>query len=715
MSNKPDAFSKLNPIVQRWIHQQGWANLRSIQEKSVEPIYNRQDVIISAPTASGKTEAAFLPVLSQVAEIEEGISVLYLAPLKALINDQYTRLELLCQQLDTELTRWHGDASQSQKQRQKRTPSGVILITPESLEALLMRDMTWAAAAFINLSYVIIDEFHSFLGNERGMQLQSLLARLELLQQKKIPRIALSATFSDTRIISQALRPHASATPVIVQDEASGGDIKLQLRGYLKTPDGKDLSRRDSDIYRQLRGNNNLIFANSRNQTEQLTANLADLCEKSHVPNEFFAHHGSLSKDHRNYIEKRLKAAKLPTTVCATSTLEMGIDIGDVASIAQVGCPFSVASLRQRLGRSGRRGQAAVMRLFIDEPELTAEQKGPDLLCWRTTQSIAAVNLLLEKWYESPVTEAYQLSTLLQQVLAVVSQYGGVRAEQLYQLLCSAGPFTNVSIAMFSELLHALGDQDLLTQMQDGQLVLGAEGETLTNHYTFYAAFATPEEYRLQSGGKTIGQMPISSPLVNGQHIIFAGRRWQVLEVNMEDKVVLLGKAVGGAPPHFEGNPGLVARELRQEMKRLYLSVEQPIYLDAVARTNFERGCRNFRKANLHQQDYFEHAGNVYMAPWISDRGLFALEAMLREQSLSVSSAAPFIEIDDASVFTLKKGLARVVAGDKPDRTRLADNVADVTREKYDHLLPSDLRKQNYASAMFDVDEAWEYITNISF
>jgi len=312
-------------------------------------------------------------------------------------------------------------------------------------------------------------------------------------------------------------------------------------------------------LYHLLRGQSHLIFANSRGRTEEVAARLSDRCEQDQVPNEFFPHHGSLSKELRESLEARLQEDKLPTSAVCTMTLELGIDIGNVDSIAQVTAPHSVASLRQRLGRSGRRSKAAVLRLFIPEDELTPKSHIIDRLRLHTIQSIAMVNLLLQKWYEPPPEQQYHFSTLIQQTLSVIGQYGGVRAHQLWALLCKTGPFSLVNQPLYSQFLKALGEQELITQTSDGQIVLGVKGERYVEHYTFYTAFRTPEEYRLEHNGKIIGAIPIDKPLLPDQLVIFAGKRWQVRQVDAEKKRILLNPAAkGGEPPKFDGSGQLL-------------------------------------------------------------------------------------------------------------------------------------------------------------
>ena len=267
------AFALLHEGVRRWVWKQGWRALRDIQERAVEPILSGDcDVVLSAPTAAGKTEAAFLPACSHIARLEpDGIGILYISPLKALINDQYRRLQDLCDLLRLQVTPWHGDVGPSVKNRQRKKPGGVLLITPESLESLLLNQTNWIGSAFNGLRYLIIDEFHSFIGTERGRQLQSLMHRLEFLFRRTIPRIALSATLGELDRVAKCLRPNQDVPCEIIESTASKSDLKIQLRGYRSPayPEGTDppvFERVEDDLYAVLRGKSHLVFANYATQ-----------------------------------------------------------------------------------------------------------------------------------------------------------------------------------------------------------------------------------------------------------------------------------------------------------------------------------------------------------------------------------------------------------------------------------------------------------------
>lgn len=483
------AFDLLHPDVQRWIWSQGWTELRDIQEQAArEIIAGDFDVVIASATASGKTEAAFLPIGSAVAE--EGRSALvtlYISPLKALINDQHRRLEEFFSALDIPVHRWHGDVAASAKQKVVKSPSGVLLITPESLEALFIRQGSRIPGLFAGLRHIVVDELHAFIGIERGRQLQSLMHRVEQACRRRVPRIGLSATLGDMDLACDFLRPGAGEHVRRVVSTTNRQDVRLQIRAYLETPPqlgGRDAERQEADghevdleqvtagdaldisrdLFEKLRGGRHIVFANRRAQVELYTDLLRRLAERVRVPNEFWPHHGSLDKSLREEAEDALRAATRPATVLATTTLELGIDVGSVESIAQIGPPPSVASMRQRLGRSGRRGSPAILRIYVQEPEVSSTTPPHDQLRENLVQSIAMVRLLAARWYEPPPAGALHLSTLVQQTLSLVAQYGGARADQMWGVLCRTGPFAGVDASMFTRFLRDLAGHGLISQ-----------------------------------------------------------------------------------------------------------------------------------------------------------------------------------------------------------------------------------------------------------
>lgn len=729
-SEPGEPFDQLHPSVQRWVWQQGWTDLRSTQSRAVTPILSRStDLIISAATASGKTEAAFLPILSSLASQpsdEKGVEVLYVAPLKALINDQFERLSGMCQGLDISVTPWHGDVPAASKRKLTERPAGILLITPESLEALFVLRGPQLRALLGALRYVVIDELHSFIASERGAQLQSLLHRVELVVRRTVPRIGLSATLGNMAIAARFLRPGSDTQTMVISADDDSQDLRLRLKGFAASPsalaspteeggadeDGDSDWAIAGDLHLALRGRDNLIFANSRRHVEILTDHLAQLALDNRVPNEFFAHHGSLSKELREEVEARLKDRSRPINAVCTSTLEMGIDIGSVASIAQIGAPPAVATLRQRLGRSGRRGEPAVLRAYVTEDEIDARTLPPDALRAQLVQTIAMINLLLGRWYEPPVEGDLHLSTFVQQLLSVIAQHGGLRPDEAFSVLCSNGTFEGLTQGEFQSLLRHLGDEKVLTQAGDGTLLLGPKGERIVNHYSFYAAFNTPDEWRLTSSGHQLGTLPIDFPLSAGLLIIFAGRRWRVLSADLTHKVVDLAPASGGRAPRFTGGMAPVHDRVRQEMLRIYQDPVLPSYLDPVAVDLLTEGRANFVRYELDKNPTLAAGRDTYLFLWAGDRVAHTVALALSSQGLQISNEGIALRVR-ASADELTERVRSAARQCPPDPIQLAATVTNKAGEKYDGLLPGHLLTRGYAAKALDPVGAWKWIRQL--
>lgn len=726
-SNESQAFFLLNEKIQRWVWEQGWSILREAQEQAISPILaGNTDVIIASATATGKTEAAFLPICSKLLAKEyEDACALYISPLKALINDQFSRMEQLCERLDIPVHPWHGDVSASKKRQFLKKPTGILLITPESVEALFVNHGNAVPQLFNNLLYIVIDELHSFIGSERGQQLQSLLHRIEFAIKRKVPRIGLSATIGDMHLASRFLRPETEEKTVLIVSTATKQELQLLLRGYVNNPallhpieeteeippDGS-LIEMGEHLFKTLRGTSNLIFANSRNKVEYFADLLRSKCEEQHLTNEFYPHHGNLSKGLREEAEAAIKDKSHPVNIVCTSTLEMGIDIGAVVSIAQVGVPPSVASLRQRLGRSGRKeGDPAILRIYIQENAVTKSSKPLDCLHYRMVQSVAMVNLLLEKWYEPPPTGGLHLSTMVQQLLSLIAQYGGITAVQAYNLLCKNGAFQGIGHQMFGDFLRNLGSQRLIIQASDGLLLHGQTGERIVNHYSFYTAFTTPEEYRLVTGDRTLGTLPLDRPVAVNSLLVFGGRRWIVLEVDAQKKVIVLKPSTGGKPPQFDGQSGRIHDRIRQEMFAIYTEKSMPIYLDAQAKELLGEAREAFERFALSNKRILDQGSETYLFCWLGDRVMDTLVAMLSSKGLIAVNYGIAIEIPRVSPNELQNCLGDLLTEGIPNTYELARSVANKATEKYDNFLTDELLSADYAASKFDAKGAFNALT----
>ena len=752
----PAAFERLHPEIRRWVWQQGWPELRPIQASAVGPILARdRDVVISAPTAGGKTEAAFLPILTDLAGFEgPGPRCLSVAPLRALINDQTRRLEPICEAVGVTFQPWHGDVSAGKAKFWKR-PSNVLMTTPESLEALLMVRGAQFGAVCAGLRFIVVDELHAFFGTARGAQLQSLLARVQAFASAPIPRVALSATLADTSYAGRFLRPEKTLPSEVLSADSAGSEIKLVVKvvpraaapppppppleaevdddnaptGALPAPPRPDdpppaasdgyvdaIAEITEELFARLRGDSHLVFANSRNRVELIADALRERCESMALPNEFFAHHGALSRELRVSLEERLRAGSLPTTAVCTSTLEMGIDIGDVATIAQVGPAPSVASLKQRVGRSGRRaGQSQVLRQFVIAEPLDSKSHHVDYLRLPLLQAIATVELMIEGRFEPPLEGELHVSTLVQQVLSLMLQNrGGITAAALYEQLCVRGPFAHLGQRRFVQLLRDLGASEVIEQSPDGDLLPGKVGEQLTSHYSFYATFDTPEEYQLFSAGRRLGSLPITEPLVPGQYLLFAGRRWKIVHVDEAAKHVLLDPARGGRPPRFGGEGASQHQIVHERMRELLGSDRIASFLDKRAIEVLAQARAAARIYCAGELPIYETGSDAYLAHWSGTRIGSTLALWLQRHGWSVEALGPLVRVEGARAEDLRQLAADLASSSPPDAGELAAMASNLFEGKHDWTVSRELLGEAFAARHIDVTGARRWLDHVA-
>jgi ATP-dependent Lhr-like helicase len=722
------AYGLYHPAIQRWIYRQGWDRLRDVQERAAALINaGQRDVIIASATASGKTEAALLPICSVLARrreqgLDAGVAALSVSPLKALINDQFERVADLAEPLGLRVHRWHGDAPASGKARVLRAPEGLLLITPESLEALFVRHGDRVRRIFGGLRYLVIDELHSFIGTERGAQLQALLHRVEEAAGRRVPRVALSATLGDFFGAAEFLRPRGGADVAVVSSAESGEEVRLQVRGYVTSAipprpgeEPNDRAAIADHLFRTLRGTDNLVFANSRAAVEVYADMLTQRAAQAQVPALFVAHHGSLSKEVREHVEDRLKDSATPVTAICTSTLELGIDVGSVDSVAQIGAPPTVSALRQRLGRSGRRpGQPAVLRVYVAEPELSSGIDATDTLRPELFQSVAMIELLIAAWYEPPDDTGVHLSALIQQILSISAHRRGARASRLFTTLCETGPFRRVDRTIFTRLLREMGTHQLLEQQADGTLLPGREGERLLGHYSFYASFRTSQDYRLVADGYTLGSLPVDRPILPGTLLIFSGARWRVLSVDTAQRLIELTAAEAGKPPVFPGTGGEVANEVRRRMFRIYRSGEIPRYLDATARTLLAEGRAAFHAYGHATRRVFARNNETLLFPWRGDRIMNTLTAVFDMHGLVAGQDGLAITVANCAPDRLLDTIESLATSPAPDPVAIAATVRAKQHDKYDRYLNEDLLNLAYAARALDVPGAWACLTELA-
>lgn len=722
------AYDRLHPKIQRWIRDQGWDELREIQARTIVSVLeDDRDILIAATTAAGKTEAAFLPILTSIADRKQaGFSALYISPLKALINDQFRRLEELCESMQIPVVKWHGDAPQAEKKKALARPDGIALITPESIEAMFTRRPADARRLLSSADFIVVDEVHSFLQGPRGLHVASLLRRIDATAAKPARRVGLSATIGDLRQAAAWLRPTDPDRVEILEAKSDAPELRLQVRGYVEPPDiddpdhaeggtgiEDDVPRRialDSiadHLFETLRGSNNLVFGGSRRTVESAADRLRRRCEKSNVPNEFYPHHGSLSKVLREELEERLKDGKLPTTAVCTSTLELGVDIGSVKSVAQIGAPRSMSSLRQRLGRTGRRrGTPSVLRIYLREPNIDQKSGILDRLRPNTIRSVAVVRLLLAGFVEPAGAVPEVASTLVHQILSVIAERGGIRPKPLFDLLCGPGPFSSINSSDFASLLRhlAMNEVRFVEQAPDGTLMLAQEGERTVQSRSFFAVFESEEEWRLTAGGRTLGTLPITYPVHKDGLVVFAGRRWIVQDLDEQTKTLVVAPHPGGVVPRFEPSGGEPAHDrLIAEMRTVYLADDIPPYLDNKAQELLAEGRETFRQLQLDRRSLVAENRDVHIFLWRGSQATAVFSAALAMAGLKSGVHDLGVSVSKIKESELAAILHKLAGIGAIDPASVAEFVANIKAGKFSEVVPEDLARALWARRNGDV------------
>lgn len=719
------AFARLHPKIQEAVWNQQWDELRPLQVDAIRAVLDSDDhVILAATTASGKTEAAFLPILSLIAaDPAPSVQALYISPLKALINDQFRRLEDLCAYAEIPVHRWHGDVSATDKQHLRKSPGGVLLITPESLESQFINHDRHLARIYAHLRFVVIDELHAFLDNVRGIHLRSLLARLSIAANVTPRRLGLSATIGDFAPAQSFLCVKTPSAVRVIEDRTQDKELRLGLKAYLEprgagesdpsaaplplaTPSG--LAGVAADIAQRFRTDSNLIFCNSRRQTELLADKLRVLCEQEAWPrNPFLLHHGSLSRELREDAERELKSGDPVTAIC-TSTLELGINLGAVRAIGQVGPTWSVSSLVQRLGRSGRReGEPQILRIYTLDDAVTEHSSLTDRLYPELVRAIALVELHRERWLEPPAQERFHFSTCVHQALSILRQTGGAPAEHLHDVLCRRGAFQRIEEKNFADILRELAAQNLIEQVPTGELILAPAGERIVESRDFYAAFASRIEYRVEHDGQAIGVLPQDSIPAEGEFLLLGGRRWRVNLIDHSSKRVAVTPAKGWKQPRFAGGIGGLHPMVTQRMKRVLTGDTGYPFLNAHGAQLLSDARESFVRSGLGRSNTTVGLGGVEWFPWQGSRVLLTLELCAKAAGLKTERDDLCLRYQKTSASDFAAHRADIATGVfTPEQ--LVSLGPDLEPDRFDEHVPKTLLQQAFLSEVMDLRQARE-------
>ena len=647
-------------------------------------------------------------------------------------------MESICKDNDICTVPWHGDVPIHVKNRLDNNNQAILLITPESLEAMLINNPNKARFIFKNSISIVIDEFHSFLGNDRGDQLRSLLNRLEKFAKYCPRRIGLSATIGDENYIINALDSKNSSNTKIINESISGKhSIKLSLKGYenelnieeeeLENTSPEEIERKKNnspdilitkDIFR-FRDQTNLVFPNSIRNVENFVYEGNFLCNQKEEDKIFFPHHSLLSNNLRKDVEGKAKEGNKPMTIVCTSTLELGIDIGSVDNVFQIYAPLSVASLRQRLGRSGRRGNDSVLRIHIVENCIKEDPKYVDLLRYKLVKTIAILKLMSEDWYETDNRSSVSLCITAHQILALLKQLGGATAEDIWFFFKEKNTF-NLDINIFKNLLNYLKEKELILQISR-KIYLSDQGSDLTDNFRFYTCFESVEEYQIYALGKKLGIIPFDSSLDEGDNLLFAGQKWVIKKIDKDKRIVeVVNSTIKGSVPSTKAETN-VDTKILEKMKIIYEEEEVPIFLDAKAKKLLTEAKEFFEKFDLKSQNWIPISDeSIRWFPWVGTKTRTTIDLMISQFTNSKSN----LDSDDLSLvininefntlqdFLLNKKSEEIYDDLFNNLLINVDNIYLQNTGKWSWLLSPENKVRDFMMRQLNIQEAMNAILN---
>lgn len=729
-------FERYAPFVQDFIYRNNWESLRAIQSAAGDAIFNTdENVLLSASTASGKTEAAFFPILTLFSEdIPRSVGAIYIGPLKALINDQFMRLNELCEEADIPVWHWHGDVAQSHKNKLMKNPSGILQITPESLEALLIRKHAAISKLFGDLRFIVIDEVHSLMRGDRGGQTLCLIERLSKLAGVNPRRIGLSATIGDLESTGEFLASGTGRGTVIPRIESKGIKWRLSMEHFYISQQNAPEEKENADalpvldiktdeapehadagmgyIFEHTKGKKCLVFVNSREECEAVTTTLRSYCEANHEPDRFLIHHGNLSAAYRETAEAAMKDEDVFLTTVTTATLELGIDIGRLERAFQIDAPFTVSSFLQRMGRTGRRDLPPEMWFIMREELPEPRSMLPETIPWKLLQGIALVQVYLEeRWVEPPKLDRLPFSLLYHQTMSTLASCGELSPASLASRVLSLKYFHRITQDDYRILLRHLLETDHIQRTDEGGLIIGLAGERIVNSFKFYAVFQENEEYTVRWGSQELGTIVMPPPV--GEKIAIAGHVWIVEEVDHKRRLVYCEQIKGKVPAYFGDCPGDINTKILLRMREVLIEDKSYPYLMKNAVSRLEQARSTARSSHITRNPLICMGGNMWcLFPWLGTYAFFAMERFLKIKCgerlglKGMDSSRPYY-----IQFTMKvspEKFFRILAEEAEIEFDPLDLVyaGEVPLfEKYDEFLPTELVKKGFAYGILGIDE----------
>ncbi|MCA9893475.1 MAG: DEAD/DEAH box helicase [Anaerolineae bacterium] len=749
-------FYRLSPFIQEFIYREKWQALKGFQVETIEAVLDTSDhILITSGTASGKTEAAFLPILTELHERPSAtIGAMYVGPLKALINDQFYRLDTLLEEGDLPVQGWHGDISQNKKLKFLKRAQGVLQITPESLEAMLINRQIELSRLFGDLRYVVIDEVHAFIGSDRGRQVMCQLQRLARYQAKPARRIGLSATLGEPGRAMEWLAGGTDYGVVHINDSQKGRQVQLGLEHFIVAGDDEDEPEdttyledtaeapidenlfepsdgdlpeqsfvdQSEDLFQHMYGmvqsvRKTLVFGNSRNDTEEIIQNLRRLAGvETEDEDGYYVHHGSISAALRERAEEDMRDPTKQACVAATLTLELGIDLGSLDQVLQLNATSTVSSFVQRLGRSGRRGTAAKMFFYSREEDPGDSASLGKRIPWILIQTIAIIQLYLEqKWVEPPEIPVLPLSLLYHQTMSSIRAQTELSPPDLAERVLTLSPFASVTLDQYRVLLRYLLEADHLERMEGSGLIIGHAAERMVNDYHFYATFEDKADCQVREGTREIGTIQ-SMPIV-GDRFRLAGRSWQVLSVDEEKRIIQVERVKGKASAAWMGGGASVHSQILQRMRQVLEEESDYGYLQERALVRLDQARRLARTSRLTSEPILPLGGNKFMLlPWQGTKIMHTIDLLLTYAGVNVeTSGRPYyLVVNAANEDELRSRISDLVQNVPDPQAIIAPlKVFDLMVNKYDRYVPEELLREAYINDQMDVPGALSVLARL--
>lgn len=763
MTEADRVFERFPDFIREYIYSRSWESLRAVQIAAAKTIFETENnLLLTSSTASGKTEAAFFPILSLMHDDPPAsVGVLYIAPLKSLINDQFERLYELLDMTGIKVTHWHGDVAMSHKKKLLDKPSGILQITPESLEAMLINRHNDIPRLFGDLRFIVIDEIHTLTGTDRGNQIMCLLSRIAALIGYHPRRIGLSATIGDPSLAAKWLSADSckeTDVPTISQEKikwrlgvehfyiqnpdaelkkdtdttklnVSGSDMKAEAKHeeVNAKPDEQPSSCYMIDpgyeyAYDCVKDKKSLVFSNSREETEYICATLRQIANlRGDNDSRILIHHGNLSASLREEAEMKMRDDEEFAVTCATVTMELGIDIGQLERVLQMQAPNTVSNFLQRLGRSGRRTQTPEMMMVFREEEPLPNTPLPQLIPWDLLRGIAIIQLYIEeRFIEPPNTKKLPFSLLFHQTLSVLASSGEMTAAQLAAKVLSLPPFTQVDKQDYKTLIVSMLNNDFIEMTEEKGLIVGLAGERLLKSFKFYAVFKDSEDFTVRCGSDEIGTITTPPPV--GDRFALAGRVWEVEELDLAHKLLFVKKVEGKMEISWPGDFGEIHTKILLRMRRILMEDTVYPYLKENAVERLKEARATARSTGMLERSLVHLGGYTWcLFPWLGTRSFRTLRKFIQRNSKE--SGISTIEFEGCYYITFKMEksndldfIARLlskVENGGIDRFELVEGGEIPIFEKYDSYIPHELLRRAYAEDKLRSDEAEERINDI--